>query len=342
MTDPYTNTISSPESEKREIIVNAAKLGVILILYDIVCLQLNFIRNAFLYLYYWCVTFNFTFDKTLINAFYANSDNFSSTTAFEMIYSCGVVLMSLLIVIILARIMGIRLVSTLKLQDKRGIKSGLKMFPVVLLLNSVISTVITFVSDFFEGRGVVLPEADFSISNPNALAVIFEILYLVVVAPLAEELIFRGLVLRTIAPYGKKLAIIVSASLFGLMHGNIKQFAGAFACGMIFAAVDIKYGSVLPSVIMHVLNNMLPVIYNIGDAVDSKAIKIIYFVLFYSIMLVGIYILVTKYKSFSIGEEPQSELPYSERIKAVVFNVPAVYALYLVFVLIYTIITANK
>lgn len=337
---PYTNTFSSGEAEKRELIINAAKLGVILILYDIVFLY--FAKKAFLYLYYWCATLNFTFDETTINAFYADNGNFSSYTAFEMIYSCGVVLMSLLLVIISARIAGIRLMSSLKLEDKKGIKSGLKMFPVVLLLNSVISTVINFVSEIFESQGVVLPEADFSITNPNVLAIVFEVLYLVVVAPLAEELIFRGLVLKTIAPYGKKLAIVVSALFFGLMHGNIKQFVGAFVCGMIFAAVDIKYGSVLPSVIMHVLNNLLPVIYNIGDALDSKVLMIIYFVLFYSVMLVGIYILVTKYKSFSIGEEPESELSYPERIKAVVFNVPAVYALYLVVALVYTIITANK
>lgn len=340
MRDPYANTFSFGEPEKRELTMNAAKLGVILILYDIVFLY--FTKKAFLYLYYWCATFNFTFDETKISAFYANADNFSSYTAFEMIYSCGVVLMSLFLVIISARIAGIRLVSTLKLEDKKGIKSGLKMFPVVLLLNSVISTVINFVSKFFESQGVVLPEADFSIENPTALAIVFEVLYLVVVAPLAEELIFRGLVLKTIAPYGKKLAIVVSALLFGLMHGNVKQFVGAFVCGMIFAAVDIKYGSILPSVIIHVLNNLLPVIYNIGNAVDSKALMVIYFVLFYSIMLVGIYILVTKYKSFSIGEEPESELSYPERIKAVVFNVPTVYALYLVFALIHTIVTANK
>ncbi len=340
MRNQYTDTFLARESEKWELTVNAAKLGIILILYDIVFLF--FTKKAFLYIYYWFAAFNFTFDKNAINAFYANSDNFSSYTAFEMIYSCAVVLMSLLLVIISARIMGIKLLSTLKLSDKKGVKSGLKMFPVVLLLNTVISTIINFVSEFFESRGTVLPEADFSITNPSASAIVFEVLYLVVVAPIAEELIFRGLVLKTIAPYGKKLAIIVSALLFGLMHGNIKQFAGAFVCGIIFAAVDIKYGSILPSIVIHVLNNLLPVIYNIGDAVDSKALTVIYFVLLYSIVLIGIYIFISTYKSFNIGEEPESELSYAERIKAVVFNFPTVYALYLVCNLIYAIVSANK
>lgn len=340
MSNPYTDTFSARESEKWKLTVNAAKLGIILILYDMVFLY--FTKKAFFYIYYWFATFNFTFDKNTVNSFYADSGNFSSYTAFEMIYSCGVVLMSLLLVIISARIMGIRLLSTLKLSDKNGVKSGLKMFPIVLLLNSVISTIINLVSKFFESRGTVLPEVDFSITNPSASAIVFEILYLVVVAPIAEEIIFRGLVLKTIAPYGKKLAIIVSALLFGLMHGNVKQFAGAFVCGIIFAAVDIKYGSILPSIVIHILNNMLPVVYNIGEAVDSKALTLIYVVLFYAIVLVGIYFFVSTYKSFSVGEEPQSELSYAERIKAVVFNFPTIYALYLVVTLIYSIISANR
>ena len=340
MRELYTDTDITRESQKRELTLNAAKLGMILILYDIVFLSV--FRKVFLYLYYWCATLNFTFNKTQINAFYANTDNFPSDTAFEMMYSCGVVLMSLILVILTARIMGIKLVSAFKLEDKRGIKSGFTMFPIVLLLNSVISSVINFVTKFLENRGTVLPEADFTITNPSALVIVFEILYLVIVAPIAEELIFRGLVLKTIAPYGKKLAIVVSALLFGLMHGNIKQFVGAFVCGIIFAAVDVKYGSILPSLIIHVLNNLLPVIYNIGSAVNSKVLVVIYFILLYAIILVGIYIFTSKYKSFSIGEEPKSELPYKERIKTIVFNLPTVYAMYLVFTLVYTIAVANR
>ena len=335
-----TSTDTIRETQKRELTLNAAKLGITLILYDIVFLSIS--RKAFLYLYYWCATCSFTFDRTQINAFYANSGNLSSNTAFEMMYSCSVVLMSLILVIITARIMGIKLLSTFKLEDKSGVKSGFTMFPVVLLFNSVISGIISFITEFMKNRGTVIPEADFTITNPSALAIVFEVLYLAIIAPIAEELIFRGLVLRTIAPYGKKLAIVVSALLFGLMHGNVKQFVGAFVCGIIFAAVDVKYGSVLPSLIIHILNNLLPIIYNIGSAVNSKALIIIYFILLYAIILVGIYILMSKYKSFSIGEEPKSELSYKERIKAVVLNLPTVYALYLVFTLVYTIVVANR
>ncbi len=327
------------EVQKRGLAINAAKLGIILILYDIIFLYLS--KKAFLYLYYWCATRNLTRDKTVINAFYANTDNFSSYSAFEMIYSCCVVLMSLILVLIAARIMGVKLLSAFKSEEKGAAKGGITAFPVALIINSAVTTIVSFVVNRIESSGTVIPSADFSISDPNAAAIVFEALYLVVVAPLAEELIYRGLVLKTIAPYGKKIAIFVSALFFGLMHGNIKQFIGAFICGIIFASVDIKYGSIIPSLIIHSLNNALPTIYNIGSAVDSKILMVAYYVLLYSIMFVGIYIFLSKYKTFTIGEEPETSLTNGDKIKAITLNIPTLYAIYLLYVLIGAIVTAN-
>ena len=48
-------------------------------------------------------------------------------------------------------------------------------------------------------------------------------LYASFLAPISEELIFRGFVLRSLRPYGKRFAILGSAFLFGLFHGNLLQ-----------------------------------------------------------------------------------------------------------------------
>lgn len=45
-------------------------------------------------------------------------------------------------------------------------------------------------------------------------------LYASFLAPISEELIFRGFVLRSLRPYGKRFAILGSAFLFGLFHGT--------------------------------------------------------------------------------------------------------------------------
>ena len=80
-------------------------------------------------------------------------------------------------------------------------------------------------------------------------------LYTVLVAPFCEELIYRGFVLRALAPYGKIFGMVVAALLFGLMHGNIIQFPSALLCGFLFGYVTLEYP--LPaSMLIHALNNL--------------------------------------------------------------------------------------
>lgn len=334
------SVLTPRDIEKQQLRSSASKLGILLLLYNI--LFFVYVKKAFLYVYYWIVSGEVTFDAARINEYLTNKDNFSSYTAFSMLYSCCVVAVVLILTVITARLMRIKLLGMLRLNDKRGIKSAFLSFPVVLILNNVITTICNYITDFFSKHGTVIPQANFSIDNPTVSAVLLEILYLIIIAPVAEEFIFRGLVLKTIAPYGKKLAIIVSASLFGLMHGNLTQFLGAFACGIIFAAVDVKYNSILPSIIIHMLNNTLPIMLNIGNAIESKAVTAIYFVLFYSILLAGVFVIARHLYSFKIQEDSH-ELSYPERIRTVVFNIPLLlYTAYLIYDMIFAIVAANS
>lgn len=81
-------------------------------------------------------------------------------------------------------------------------------------------------------------------------------LYASFIGPVAEELLFRGLVVRTLRPYGKQLAILVSALLFGLFHGNIIQSPFAFAVGLVLAYVTVEY-SIVWAIVLHVINNFV-------------------------------------------------------------------------------------
>ena len=81
-------------------------------------------------------------------------------------------------------------------------------------------------------------------------------LYLCIVAPVFEEVIFRGLVLRTLQPYGRKFAILASAFLFGIFHGNILQTPFAFAAGLVLGYVTLEY-SLVWAVLLHTINNLI-------------------------------------------------------------------------------------
>lgn len=78
----------------------------------------------------------------------------------------------------------------------------------------------------------------------------------VLLAPVSEELIYRGLVYRRIRDYlGVKNAIIISALIFGLIHGNAVQFIFAFAIGLAMAAVYERYRTIWAPIAAHMAVN---------------------------------------------------------------------------------------
>ena len=75
------------------------------------------------------------------------------------------------------------------------------------------------------------------------------------VLPVAEELIFRGAVLRLLQPLGKNAAIAGQAVLFAAMHGSWTAKAYALGMGLIFGWAADRAGSLLPGLVLHILNN---------------------------------------------------------------------------------------
>lgn len=74
--------------------------------------------------------------------------------------------------------------------------------------------------------------------------------------PIAEELVFRGFLLRSFEKYGKVLAIVMTSVLFGLMHTNLVQTIFAAVIGLVLGYTAMEYG-ILWSIALHILNNFL-------------------------------------------------------------------------------------
>lgn len=90
-------------------------------------------------------------------------------------------------------------------------------------------------------------------------------LYAVIIAPIAEEMVFRGWLLKILNKYGTTLAIIFSSLAFGLIHGTITQSIPAFFIGLILGYISWKYKSVIPTAAIHITTNFISVI-NVGQA----------------------------------------------------------------------------
>ena len=81
-------------------------------------------------------------------------------------------------------------------------------------------------------------------------------LYAGIFGPVIEEIIYRGFLMKSLQKYGETFAILVSAAVFGLMHGNPLQSIFAFMVGLVFGYAAMEY-SIYFSILLHVLNNLL-------------------------------------------------------------------------------------
>lgn len=81
-------------------------------------------------------------------------------------------------------------------------------------------------------------------------------LYAGIIGPVAEELIFRGFLLRRMEKHGKLLAILVTSLLFGLMHQNLPQVLCATMIGFVLGYVAMEY-SIIWSIVLHIFNNLI-------------------------------------------------------------------------------------
>ena len=100
------------------------------------------------------------------------------------------------------------------------------------------------------------------------------ILTVAVLAPLLEELLFRGVAQRVLARYFKSpwVGIIVAALLFGVVHGNPVQIFYATCLGVGFGWLYHRTGSLLPAIVGHMVNNSLAVLVSklFGSGSDAE------------------------------------------------------------------------
>ncbi|HUJ74281.1 MAG TPA: type II CAAX endopeptidase family protein, partial [bacterium] len=75
-------------------------------------------------------------------------------------------------------------------------------------------------------------------------------------APIVEEVIFRGVLLRGFAAhYGKARGLLYSSLLFGLAHANPWQFVPALALGFFLGALYLRTGTIVPTIVSHAVYN---------------------------------------------------------------------------------------
>jgi len=125
----------------------------------------------------------------------------------------------------------------------------------ILVLMLGIASVVTYIQilcnflgiSFHETLGGAMEEM---MSSPLGL------LYIMLLGPIFEELVFRGAILNRLSRHGHNFAIVVSALLFGVYHMFFFQAFNAAFLGILLAYVALRY-SLKWAMVLHVVYNSL-------------------------------------------------------------------------------------
>ncbi|WP_294465954.1 CPBP family intramembrane glutamic endopeptidase [uncultured Ruminococcus sp.] len=208
---------------------------------------------------------------------------------------------------------------------------------VAMVANTVSDMVQTNFSFFGLQNSVSMSE---NVSSP--LEIVLYIISTAIVPAFAEEFAFRGIFMGTLRKFGDTFAIITSAIVFGAMHGNIAQIPFAFILGLVFAYVDCKTNSIIPSIIIHFINNFYAVMLDILQSTEmfsDRIFMMIYFILiavFCILGLISFFYLIKKDKNFfriadKTIQNSESEttilLTLKEKMKAFFINPGVIFVL---------------
>lgn len=150
-----------------------------------------------------------------------------------------------------------------------------------------------------------------------------------VVPAFVEEFAIRGVVFQPMRKYGEKFAIVMSALVFALMHGNMMQIPFAFVAGVAIAYAVTVTGSMWVGVAIHFLNNFISVLMQTAvDTLPDTQENIVLLGIVALVFSLGIASLVLYLKNYA--REPLAKgsllLSNGEKAKAYLCTVPMILA----------------
>lgn len=138
-----------------------------------------------------------------------------------------------------------------------------------------------------QGNASIIPP-DFSYSPEKPFLSGVLVLYSCLIAPVLEEVIFRGYILRLLQRFGSGFAILFSALLFAIYHFDLTQFLSAFVLGCLFGYLAVREGSVSAVVVIHMLNNVIAVLLSTISSAVSPVILLAIYTALYAFALISL------------------------------------------------------
>lgn len=143
-------------------------------------------------------------------------------------------------------------------------KLSFKQIIIIILIGLVslflISPIINVFDEFLVYIGI--PSSNLPININKPINFIYLVLTLGILAPISEELLFRGIIFNGLKQKGIKTAVLISSLMFMLVHLNLHQTIYQFILGVILALAVLYTNNIFSSVLIHFINNTLVLLIN--------------------------------------------------------------------------------
>ena len=155
---------------------------------------------------------------------------------------------------------------------------------IIMIFGIIYGVILSLLSS---GEGEISANIDYDIIN---------IIIICLVAPIAEEIMFRGFIYNVLRKKGTYIAIIVSSLLFGLFHFNIVQLFSTIFLGILCCLINNKYKSIIPGILLHICNNLNATISDLCTMPEKP-----FYLIIMIVIVVNIYIIINiKDKKFNL------------------------------------------
>ncbi len=191
----------------------------------------------------------------------------------------------------------------------RNITAGmLGRFVLMAFAFHTVGMILEYGVDFvLYSTGYEVTSFDYETKN-DAATVLTDVISSVIAAPIAEELFFRGVVLKQTSRVSARFGIVFSAVMFGLMHGNPYQFVMATMIGLFFGYITVKTDSLIPSIVCHIAINGLMSVSDVIGAFSEELADLSY----YSIDVIEVILAIIGIWLYKKSGEKATLPPYTE------------------------------
>ena len=136
-------------------------------------------------------------------------------------------------------------IKPIKVSIYQGFKGWIMIIPFVLLTSLIMNLIV-------ENQAGSNPLLEIVLNNSNYFSFILLFITTTLIAPLFEEIIFRGVLLPVLTrDYGKTIGILISSFVFALAHLSLNEFPPLFVLGIGLATTRLISGRLSSSVVMH-------------------------------------------------------------------------------------------